>query len=420
MRAWFSIIFPVLLLSVLAIAGCSGPASSWTADRAVVAGQPAAAEKPAIAEPPSVTTERPPAALLKTGGYPLWFEFTRDGPRYIASPAEASLVDFAPWPLAIYCAGVLVRDSGMVLAINRFGFLELEPGAVKNDMTIYITCDTAGWDQYTVGSFFIHDEKPSVLLYRDDFFISPEAASPEFPVRSLGETPAPQNKSIPALENLLNDGLEINALRLGHDNLWYYRSVKYEEDGAERTDTERSSWHKTASLLLPGESVTQSEYRNALMPNTADGLPPVTRLVHAIIEGNLPDDNASLQNIILRIISPGFLFERSFAISPGADRDPAVFFGYLNDRPESPASAFAVSPDGRGIALVDNAVFTFDLPRLPRGFFYTGAGLAGNTLVAVWEEQEEFLTGAAGFMALSAENLFLNQFHSALDENFLK
>jgi len=33
-------------------------------------------------------------------------------------------------------------------------------------------------------------------------------------------------------------------------------------------------------------------------------------------------------------------------------------------------------------------------------FVYTGIGLAGDTVFAVWEEQEGHSIGAAGFMAL--------------------
>jgi len=43
------------------------------------------------------------------------------------------------------------------------------------------------------------------------------------------------------------------------------------------------------------------------------------------------------------------------------------------------------------------------LPQLPKGFFYTGIGKAGDSLVAFWEEQEEFFIGAAGFMVKKIE-----------------
>jgi hypothetical protein len=40
------------------------------------------------------------------------------------------------------------------------------------------------------------------------------------------------------------------------------------------------------------------------------------------------------------------------------------------------------------------------LPPLPKGFFYTGIGYAGDSLFASWEEQEDFNIGAAGFVMI--------------------
>jgi hypothetical protein len=42
----------------------------------------------------------------------------------------------------------------------------------------------------------------------------------------------------------------------------------------------------------------------------------------------------------------------------------------------------------------------FSLPPLPDGFFYTGTGTAGGSVVAFWEEQEDFNIGAAGFVVI--------------------
>jgi hypothetical protein len=42
----------------------------------------------------------------------------------------------------------------------------------------------------------------------------------------------------------------------------------------------------------------------------------------------------------------------------------------------------------------------FYLPDLPDGFVYTGVVKVGDTLIAFWEEQDNFFIGAAGFMVL--------------------
>jgi hypothetical protein len=43
---------------------------------------------------------------------------------------------------------------------------------------------------------------------------------------------------------------------------------------------------------------------------------------------------------------------------------------------------------------------SLSLPPLPEGFVYTWVGMAGDSLFASWEEQEDYNTGAAGFMVI--------------------
>jgi hypothetical protein len=59
-----------------------------------------------------------------------------------------------------------------------------------------------------------------------------------------------------------------------------------------------------------------------------------------------------------------------------------------------------ISANGTGLMIKNEAFFPFTLPALPQGFVYTGVGLVGNTLIATWEEQEEFAIGAAGIMVM--------------------
>ncbi len=44
--------------------------------------------------------------------------------------------------------------------------------------------------------------------------------------------------------------------------------------------------------------------------------------------------------------------------------------------------------------------YPLTLPELPEGFVYTGIAVSDQTLIASWEEQENFYIGASGFMAL--------------------
>ena len=51
-------------------------------------------------------------------------------------------------------------------------------------------------------------------------------------------------------------------------------------------------------------------------------------------------------------------------------------------------------------APVKKEVIDSSLPPLPKGFVYTGTERAADSIVAFWEEQEEFYIGAAGFVVI--------------------
>jgi hypothetical protein len=50
-----------------------------------------------------------------------------------------------------------------------------------------------------------------------------------------------------------------------------------------------------------------------------------------------------------------------------------------------------------------NSISDYGLPPLPAGFVYTAKGFSGGVVVAAWEEQEGFSTGAAGLMVVLSE-----------------
>jgi hypothetical protein len=106
------------------------------------------------------------------------------------------------------------------------------------------------------------------------------------------------------------------------------------------------------------------------------------------------------------VVSPDFSSQRYFAHNPDSMINTLAYFR------ASPLSVLAINVQGSGlyaagetpISVAPNAeVFRcvpFALPQLPENFVYTGIALSGETLVATWEEQEEYATGAAGFMVL--------------------
>jgi hypothetical protein len=123
-------------------------------------------------------------------------------------------------------------------------------------------------------------------------------------------------------------------------------------------------------------------------------------------EGKLP---------VVAVVSPDFPALRSFSLKgesdgPG-DKDWSAELGEMPEPVEiagyyqAPDRAAAVFPDGRGVyapaQLPLEAALPFALPSLPEGFVYTRIGLVGAVLIAGWEEQQDWLVGAAGFMVIN-------------------
>ena len=392
------------LLVIIIFAGCSRSSASGNLTvpaESGIAGR-AAAKVPAW----------PAIAILKTGAYPIWFEFSggpaESGVRQINSPAEATLADFTPWPLAYYSAGMLVSkdESGsafLTMAVNRYGFIIAIPDAVPGaDQTVelYSAANPSGWDSYSVASFFLYNEKPSVLLHRDNFFSTTEGPPPEYPVQAIdASNPVPVGISLPALDILLSENQwEAEAINPGPDNAWYYRVI---QSGKSRPET---AYYRTADLSQPGVKINQGEYRNSSAPQKPDNDLSALNFLAAGIRDKLQDSQGTA---VLRIVTPDFAGARDFELSALTDSGMNLLYGYCSTDSQNDGLAFAVLPDGQGFAYSGKTFFDFALPALPQGFSYTGAALAGDTLIATWEEQQGYSIGAAGFMALSAESLGL-------------
>jgi len=432
------LIFLFSLFSFLIFSGCQR--SSVAAAAPAVLPDSAAADAAAGSEEtePVITgPDWPVLAILKPGANPIWFEYSgpefgKPGePRQIASPAEASLVDFTPWPLSYYSAGLLPfysqasfkepakfgqsrLDSFLALTVNRCGFIIFGNDPVNGPgcSVVYKADDPGGWDPYSAACVFLYDQKPAVLLYRDNFFSVPGAGPPEYPVRLLEETSSvPTGINLPVFDDFSG---EMTALNYGPDQNWYYRVTQSDKSLPE------TAYYRTAGLAQPGQKISQGEYRGGSAPaNAGDDAPVIKTLALFAAENisKLPD--YSQKTPVLRMISPFFLCARDFAPEHTTGAEFIYLTGYFINNPigSDPADpteendgsglALAVLPDGRGFACREKSVFTFSLPSLPQGFAYTGAGLIGNTLIATWEEQQEYSIGAAGFMALDAQTLGL-------------
>ena len=264
--------------------------------------------------PVSAVETRPSAraqAILRTGEQPLWFQLTEEGPVHLRVIEDAVLsAALVPWTMALHVRFFQEREDGLVMAVNRDGFLKLAPnGGTTPGLALYRFSDRF-WRQYTVGGFVYYDDKPAALLYIDDRFLDVDAPLPQPRTWSFNmESNSPFPIDIPALQFFpAEEGWDVDTLRPGGDGFWYYRAVKRSGPNPEIRVL------RAADLSRAGESVSLDLFYSSASP--------VDEIIH-----------------------------------------PA-------------------------------------LPPLPEGFFYTGVGKAGDSIFASWEEQDNFLIGAAGFVVL--------------------
>lgn len=348
------------------------------------------------------TTGMNPLARIKSGNNPLWFELgsegsSPEGPIRIPSPAEASLKPFTPWPLAKFITGIVIQDDRLTLAVNREGFLILLP---EQDRTIglYRIADVPYWENYTIGSFFVFDGTPAVLLYRDDFFAEPTGAPPDpqvfVPIQGNAQ---PVGRTVPAFGALLpSQGWEVESLRQGQDGYWYYRGIQ------RSAAPPQSVYMRSSDLTLPGEAVSVGAFRNSALPEPLDHAPPVLRLVLDAVFDMSGRDRLN----VAAVISPDFPYTLHFAVDTAlsGDREHVQLIGYYIHTSTGP-QALVILPDGRGMAadspsLAAGRPRAFSCPPLPAGFVYTGIAPSGDTLIAAWEEQQSWNVGSAGLMML--------------------
>jgi hypothetical protein len=337
-----------------------------------------------------------PELIIKSGENPLWFELSREGPKPVNSPDEASLTPFEPWPLARLITGFITQEDRLVGAVNRSGFLVFMPG--EGGLALYSVTDVPDWEQYTAASPFLYREIPAVLLYRNVFFVDPRMVPPVPPVRGLVKgSLKPTGLELPALEALpAGEGWEADALRQGKDGYWYYRGVNR---GKGRTET---VYYRGRDLSGPGELISAGAFRSAAEPSPLTDAP--AGMGKLLEEAFRLGGSGLVQAAAVSFAESGEL--RYFSEVPlhtGVVEELVELVGYYNG---TDSYGLVLWPGGKGLygKFQGGAVETgsFTLPVLPENFSYTGIGLSGSTLIVLWEEREDLNVGAAGFMVINA------------------
>ena len=341
-------------------------------------------------------------AVLRPNPYPLWFELGASEPSLIDAPDAASLIPFAPWPHSRHVADMAFYGESLVLAINQVGVLLFLPRA--EGVALY-GMHREEWAPYTVAGIFQYRESPAALLYRDSFFLDAQESLPDLgqglaPLWAVDAAPgvlgAPQLRPqlIAGLSPSL--GWNLDAIRLGKDGFWYYREQR--ERGYQR----ETRYFRTADLAVSGEESSFGVFRNATVPYTIEEASPLLALV---LESAREHGGS-----VATVISPAFPVARCFAEDADLHDDFVELSGFYRDSSEPiaallfPTGSLLYAMGGEGIP----QVFTGSLPPLPEGYVYTRLGSvalpAGHTLVAAWEEQDNWNIGAAGFMVITLPN----------------
>jgi hypothetical protein len=298
-------------------------------------------------------------------------------------------------------------EDRIILGINREGFLAFMPwaGGESGGIALYRIDNRAYWKDYSLGALFVFESKAAALLYRDDYFIDSSLPPPSPRVWALEPGAGMRDLRIGAFEDLPpEEGWDIEALRQGPDDRWQYRGIR--KGGAPRG----MGYFSARDLALPGEPSTEAAMRNASQPRPRDQAPePLRQVLEAALA---PEDDGSV-TALAQAVSPEFESPRSYAAPRAVENirgDIRTYRGYYLNAGGA-ALALAVGPEGRGFigALRDGAltIREFALPALPKGFVYTGAaffplpspsGGISVTALGIWEEQENWNVGAAGFV----------------------
>jgi hypothetical protein len=339
-----------------------------------------------------------PLAVLQAGEYPLWFQFTDDGPVLIETIEDACFsAAFIPWPLARHIRFILTKGYETMMAVNRDGIicLSLWQGgkAGDNGIGIYRFAGGEYWQSYTTGAFFLsgEDRRPLALLYLDDRFVDSDQPVPQARLWTFdSQAAAPYTMPMPALDAFPpEEGWNIDALRRGPDSYWYFRASRKTEARPELL------MFRAGDFTMPGEKVSLGAFQNSALPEPASAAPEALRKMLGIVFAESGYSAAV-------VVSPEFQYARSFATVPeSAAPDNGAIAGFF-----SGAFFLAVSANGEAFYIEAGAVSArrFSLPSLPEGFVYTGICMIADTVFASWEEQEGYSIGAAGFMAIKFDS----------------
>ncbi len=375
--------FAALVFAVIVLASC---------------GRKEGAERP---QAESAATETfKPVAIVEPSAGPRWFELSSAGPVAIRGPAEASLAPFEPWPLARRVVGFVVREGLIAAGSNRDGFVGIvarKDGAAA----IYRAADPDLCGPYSIASVFSLDGAPAALLYRDRFFIEPEAEPAAVNVVTLAAgNPRPVKAELGALAAYRGaEGWDVESIERSADGNWHFRAGRAAAGGGGET-----AYLVSGNLQEAAAPTSAAAFRSARDPLPLETAEPVLRRALADAAQLLGDGDVA----VATAISPGQASVVYYLLSKSGTSAAAAAVAKDVGRAwacSDGARAYVAFADGRLTAALgrEGPVLRSRLPVLPEGYAYTGLAATGNLLAAAWEEQDGWAVGAAGFVILPSE-----------------
>jgi len=345
-----------------------------------------------------------PLAVLQAGKYPLWFQFTGEGPVLIEAIEDACFsAAIIPWPLARHISFILARDDEIMMTVNCDGFILLSPwqgGKAGNDgIGLYYLAGGEYWRHYTTGGFFLlgEDRKPLALLLRDDRFVDSDQPVPPIRLWTFDlQAALPYTMAIPALDAFPpEDGWNIDSFRQGPDAYWYFRAIR--KAGA-RPEIRML---RTGDLTTPGEQVSLGAFQNSAKPEPVSAAPEALGKMLGVVFSE-SGYNAAV------VVSPEFQYgSRYFAADPESDAITGFYSGSFFLAITSNGEAFYIETGAASIRAAPERAASarrFFLPALPEDFFYTKIVMISGVVFAAWEELGDYSMGAAGFMVIKPDS----------------
>jgi hypothetical protein len=202
-----------------------------------------------------------PLAVLESGENPLWFKLTEEGPVHIRTIEDVKdYFAFVPWPYSPHIRFFNENTDGIIMAVNRYGFLKLSPNTDRQ-RGIFLYCFPAGefWLEYTVGGFVFYNEQPAVVLYFDDRFLTTSLPPPNPRTWSFNmNSNVPFPIDIPLLRRFPENELwNIDTVRLADDGFFYYRAAR------RNAASPLVLMFRTANLTQAGEEISAETFFNS-------------------------------------------------------------------------------------------------------------------------------------------------------------